>query len=97
MFDIIFTVPADKEIKRLRKTGQNKKIKKIRLALKKMMENPRHPGLHTHKYNSVKKASNNEDVFQSYLENKTPGAYRIFWYYGPEENQITILAITPHP
>ena len=38
-----------------------------------------------------------EDVFEAYAENNTPGAYRIFWYYGPGKNQITILAITPHP
>ena len=26
-----------------------------------------------------------------------PGAYRLFWCYGPESGQITIIAITPHP
>lgn len=37
------------------------------------------------------------DVFESYAQNKTPGAYRIFWTYGPSKAEITILAITPHP
>jgi hypothetical protein len=27
----------------------------------------------------------------------TPAAFRVFWYYGPEKGQITILAITGHP
>lgn len=36
-------------------------------------------------------------VFQSYLENNVPAAGRIFWAYGPEKAQITILAIEPHP
>jgi len=39
-------------------------------------------------------------VWDSYVENKTPGAWRIFWHYGPDEADqkvITILAITPHP
>jgi hypothetical protein len=30
-------------------------------------------------------------------QNRTPGAYRVFWCYGPDQKQITILAITPHP
>jgi hypothetical protein len=28
---------------------------------------------------------------------KTPAAWRIFWCYGPEPDQLTILAITKHP
>jgi len=38
-----------------------------------------------------------EKVFDTYAENKTPAAYRIFWHYGPEPGGITIIAITPHP
>jgi hypothetical protein len=30
-------------------------------------------------------------------QNKTPGADRIFWCYGPEKGEMTIIAITPHP
>jgi hypothetical protein len=26
-----------------------------------------------------------------------PCAYRAFWCYGPQQGQITIVAITPHP
>jgi hypothetical protein len=40
---------------------------------------------------------NDEEVFEAYAENNTPGAYRIFWHYGPDKNMITIVAITPHP
>jgi len=36
-------------------------------------------------------------VFEAYAESKTPAAYRIFWYDGPGKNEITIIAITPHP
>lgn len=39
----------------------------------------------------------NKDVFESYAQNKTPEAYRIFWFYGPGKSVITIPAITPHP
>ena len=62
-----------------------------------MMEtNLRHPGLHTHKYDSLT-GEHGEDVFEAYAENKTPAAYRIFWHYGPGKGRITIVAITDHP
>lgn len=34
---------------------------------------------------------------QSYLENRTPAAGRLFWAYGPDAGDITVLAIEPHP
>jgi hypothetical protein len=58
--------------------------------------NPRHPGLNTHKFTSIS-GPNGEDIFEAYAENQTPGAYRIFWFYGPGKNVITVVAITPHP
>jgi hypothetical protein len=36
-------------------------------------------------------------IFQSYLENRAPAAGRIFWAYGPQQGDITVLAIEPHP
>jgi hypothetical protein len=35
--------------------------------------------------------------FRSYLENNTPAADRLFGAYGPEQGDITILAIEPDP
>jgi len=73
-----------------------KRLKAVRKALGYLQTNPRHPGLNTHKYSSLS-GPNNEEVFEAYAENKTPGAYRIFWFYGPDKKEITIVAITPHP
>lgn len=56
----------------------------------------RHPSLNTHKYNAIE-GPNGEEVFESYAQNRTPGAYRIFWYYGPGKRKITILEICSHP
>jgi hypothetical protein len=61
-----------------------------------MQINLRHPSLHTHKYDAVSSPFGIE-VFESYAQNKTPGAYRIFWCYGPERGFLYIIAITPHP
>ena len=36
-------------------------------------------------------------VWQSYLENNTPKAGRIYWVYGPDKGDITIIGLEPHP
>lgn len=72
------------------------KYKKVRKALGQLEQNPRHPGLHSHKYQSIKGADGS-DVWESYVENRTPGAWRIFWQYGAEPDTIVILTVGPHP
>ncbi len=65
-------------------------------ALEYLSKNPRHPGLQTHEIDDLSRKFGLK-VWQSYLENNTPGAGRIFWAYGPARGQITILAIESHP
>ena len=61
-------------------------------------ENPKHPSLCTHEYESIENPYDaKQKVFEAYVQNKTPGAYRLFWCYGPNPQEITIIAITPHP
>lgn len=72
------------------------KLKKVRKCLGLIQRNPKHPGLESHEYQSVK-GQNGEKVWESYVENKVSAAWRVFWHYGPEKNEITIIAITPHP
>ena len=52
-----------------------------------MKTNLKHPSLHTHKCEEMV-GPNGEDIFESYAQNNTPGAYRIFWYYGPEKKLL---------
>lgn len=73
-----------------------KKYKKVLKTLGLIQTNIRHPSLKTHKYQSLT-GLNGEEIFEAYVENKTPAAFRIFWHYGPGKGVITILAITPHP
>ena len=75
---------------------QPKKHKKVLKTLALMETNLRNPSLQTHKYNAIQ-GQNGEEVFESYVENRTPAAFRVFWYYGPNSQEITIIAITPHP
>ena len=95
-FELEFTLRASNDLDALESdTGFAKRLKAVRKALGLLETNPRHPGLNTHKFDSIK-GPNGEEVFEAYAENKTPAAWRIFWMYGPDRNQITILAITPH-
>jgi hypothetical protein len=96
-FELEFTEQADNDLNELENNkGLHKRFKAVRKALGNLERNPRHPSLNTHKYDSLI-GSNGEEVFEAYAENKTPAAYRIFWYYGPGKDIITIVAITPHP
>jgi hypothetical protein len=97
MFKLLFTIQASTDLDDLANyPALSKRYKAVRKALGYLETNPRHPGLNTHKYSSLE-GPLGEEVFEAYAENKTPGAYRIFWYYGPDKKQITIIAITPHP
>jgi hypothetical protein len=63
-----------------------------------LADNPRHPGLRTHQYHGLEHPFEKDGkVFEAYVQNRTPGAYRLFWCYGPGSKEITVIAITPHP
>ncbi len=95
-FNLEFTNEARDQLKDLDKKGLEKRLKAVRKALGYLETNPRHPALNTHKYSSLR-GPDGEEIFEAYAENNTPAAYRIFWFYGPGKNKITIIAITPHP
>jgi hypothetical protein len=73
-------------------------FKQVAKTIQLLASNPKHPGLQTHPYITLEHPyDNKEKVFEAYVQNRTPGAYRVFWCYGPDKKQITIIAITPHP
>jgi hypothetical protein len=97
MFKLVFADKAKLQFFDLKNDKHlERKFKAVSKALYYLETNPRHPSLNAHKYSSMSKENKNE-VFEAYTENKTPAAYRIFWHYGPSKNEITIIAITPHP
>jgi|SRR5438046_2126249 len=78
-------------------------LKQVRKTLGLMEINLQHPSLNTHKYDSIS-GPNGEEVFEAYAQNKTPGAYRVFFIYGPDRTEgkkripvLTVIAITRHP
>jgi hypothetical protein len=73
-------------------------FKQICKCVELLTENPRHPGLQTHEFHSLRHPYDRSlKVFEACVQNRTPGAYRLFWCYGPNRNQLTVIAITPHP
>lgn len=93
---LLFTPEAKATLTDLKAAQYAAKYKKVLKALGQLEQNPRHPGLNSHKYQSIKGADGS-DVWESYVENRTPGAWRIFWQYGAEADTIVILAVGPHP
>ena len=97
IFELYFTDKAREQLKAIKADkGLTKRYKAVHEALKKLQHNPKHPGLQTHEFYSLK-GPNNEKVFEAYAEQNTPAAYRIFFYYGSRRGQIVVFAIVPHP
>lgn len=76
--------------------SEEKLFKKLHKTLSLLSENPRHNSLNSHDIDPLSRRYCVK-VWQSYLENNTPAAGRIFWVYGPGQKQITIIGIEPHP
>ncbi len=99
-----FTPTADAQLMALEDLPSKAALlAQVRKALGYLEIDPRHPGLRTHEFMSLEGAKG-EKIFEAYAQNDTPGAYRIFWHYGPDEIKgrkrrpvITVVAITRHP
>lgn len=65
-------------------------------ALKKLSLDPMYPSLKSHEITELSRRYGMK-VWQSYLENKKSGARRMYWVYGPEQQEITIIGLEPHP
>lgn len=72
------------------------KYKKLGKTFRLISENPRYPGLNSHEIKALSLRYGMK-VFESYVENKNPSAGRVFWVYGPNKEDITIIGIEPHP
>lgn len=70
--------------------------KKWGKAMSLLATDPRYPGLQTHEIEALSRRYGMK-VWQSYLENNTPGTGRLYWVYGPDKQDITVIGIEPHP
>jgi hypothetical protein len=102
--ELRFTPAAEEALRDLeRQPHQESLLRQVRKTLALLETNPRHPSLQTHKFRSFH-GPNGEEVFEAYVQNQTPGAYRVFFHYGPDRIEgkqrvavLTIVAVTPHP
>lgn len=70
--------------------------KKWAKAMKLLAENPNYPSLNTHEIPPLSRRYGIK-VWQSYLENHNSRAMRMYWVYGPNQKDITIIGLEPHP
>ena len=97
MFEIFLTDKARNQLQKLKADkGLNKRYNAVKKTIKFLSSDPRYKSLKTHEFTSLK-GPREEKIFEAYAEQSTPAAYRVFWCYGPGKNQITVVAITPHP
>ena len=76
----------EKELKR-----QPRKEEKVNNAIENLRDHgPEYPSLRTHKFHGIR----NPKTYTSYVENNTPGAWRILWHR--ENSDIAIDSIDPH-
>jgi len=76
--------------------AEEKFFKKWVKALGYLSADPRHNSLASHEIEDLTRKYGIK-IFQSYLESKTPAAGRMFWAYGPDKGDITVLTVEPHP
>lgn len=106
MFRVLrFSTEAKKQLAELEQSPATEgTLKQVNKALGFLQINTAHPSLNTHAFTAL--STTDRKVFEAYAQNNTPGAYRILWYYGPDEcdpktrktiRVITVFAIIPHP
>jgi hypothetical protein len=96
LFILDWTLSAGESFNLLKNDkSQKKRYKAVSKAVKFLANDPFYPSLQTHEFKSLK-GPHGEKVWESYAENNTPAAYRIFWYYGTP-GRIKIFMIAPHP
>ena len=101
---LILTGEAAKNHSALEKDPSKRGIlKQVNKTLGLLETNLRHPSLQTHEFTSLK-GRKGERVFEAYVQHRTPGAFPVFFHYGPDEIRgekrtlvIAVVAITPHP
>jgi hypothetical protein len=97
LFELQWTKEAEDTYETIKHDpSQKKRYRAVKKTIEFLLANPRHNSLQTHEFTSLK-GPDGEKVFEAYAEQNTPAAYRVFWYYGPSQGMITIIAITPHP
>lgn len=71
-------------------------LKKLKKTFNLLSIDPRYPSLNSHEISELTRIIGVK-IFESYVENNTPAARRVFWMYGKDKGSIIILGIETHP
>lgn len=94
-FRVQLTAPVEKVRQRISTPRLRKDVDKALTWLSD--PGPRHKSLRTKRYGAFDKHFG-EQIFQSYVQTKTPAAWRMWWFYAQsEERTITVAAMGHHP
>ena len=92
----LWTELSEKSKRELLSPKERELYKKWRKALRLLSQNPLYPSLQTHEIEALTKRYG-QKVWQSYLENNVSRAMRMYWVYGPDRQDITVIGLEPHP
>ena len=95
-YEVSLTDEFQSQLKKMKSSSDVGLIWLAKACIIKLAHNHKYPGLNSHRFESLDQRYG-EKIWESYVENNTPGAYRIFWYFGPTNKTITLILITPHP
>jgi hypothetical protein len=102
---LLFTETAAKQLAALKSNPSTAGLlKQVEKTIGLLETNPRAQSLQTHEFVSLTMRYKVK-VFEAYVQQDTPGAYRVFWRYGDDLVDkkgkripaITVLLITAHP
>lgn len=78
--------------------SQEKRYKKVLKTLALLQTNRRHPSLNVHKLSSIPHylaSGEKVDVWEAYVENNTPRAWRVLFHLG-ERDVVTVITVREH-
>lgn len=102
MFNVVMGTNDMKELYKKLTTRKDLKGKEKHLqsrfikTLDQLKTNPRYPSLNSHRIADLTDELG-YIVWQSDMENNTSGALRMFWRYGPEDGEISVVGVSSHP
>jgi len=94
-FELILSSQVEDTLALLGHTDQRKHKKVVR-CLATLEQDPAYPGLNSHPFENIK-GPLGERIWESYVENHAPSAWRVWWYYGPGTAELTVFAVGPPP
>lgn len=103
-YKLKFTSTAGQQLDKLEnEPAMEGVLEQVRKTLGYLETNLRAKSLQTHEFSFLTRRFG-QKIFEAYVQQNTPAAFRIFWHYGPDEKEksgertavITIITIVRH-